>query len=187
MSAQQEQQNKVTVTLICNPQKDEITMLSVDFGRESQKITFFNPNKILLKDLKNLKPGNALLGVKECDPDEIHPSPDSLRPSCQNGWSITYDQEHGKYFMSSSFYDRSSGQANEYGVATSLCLPTEEFEAACGVIIQFLETYRSLSYGKRLDGIRMKAREIDLDCAVEYPKGGRVGGRTDMCVISVKC
>jgi len=149
--------SSITFDLCCDITKDEITLITVDFGKllGLQKLTFFQPNKLMLKDLKNLKSGNTLVGVKQ-------------ESRLQSGWSIAYDQEYAKYFLTQKHISSLNGGIAEiYGMATCVCLPTREFETAISNIIEFLETFRANSPGTRLNAIRVKAKEIDLECSIE--------------------
>lgn len=149
--------SSITFDLCCDTTKDEITLITVDFGKllGLQKLTFFQPNKLMLKDLKNLKTGNTLVGQKQ-------------ESRLQSGWSIAYDQEYAKYFLTQKHISSlNGGMAEIYGLATCVCLPTREFETAVNTIILFLETFRANSPGTRLNATRSKAKEIDIECSIE--------------------
>lgn len=155
----------LTFDLLCNTTLDEITMITVDFGKllGLQKLTFFQPNKLMLRDLKNLKTGNVLVGVNK---DEKH----NTIPS---GWTIAYDQESAKYFLTHKHISSTNGgNAELYGMATCVCLPTREFETTIEILVLFLETFRGHSPGKRLNEIRLKAKELDEECTIERDDSG---------------
>lgn len=146
---------EVTMMIGCDKHRDELDSISVCFGSKSSPtfgirwIRFVQPNKLMLKDLKQLKVGNVLVSVKD---------------SNEGGWTIAYDQESAKYFLTHHLPKINT----KVTMSSSTCLPTTEFEVVVETLITLLETFRAHSPGKRLDAIRLKAREIDEECAIDH-------------------
>lgn len=152
----------MTLEVMCDRYADDIGMITIDFGLNVgiQKIVFFKPNSLILKDLKNLKTRNVVIGAS------------AIEANSSARWSISYDQETARYLLTYDHITATKASPQPKGISASINLPTKEFERAIGVIVEFVETFRSSTPGKRLDAIRLKSREIDEESLIEHSSDG---------------